>query len=86
MEPKFFDLYMQGLVSAGVMDDYIDQWHDMTQNISISLHEFLGLTWDEYGELLVDSSALDRIAERRRGTYSSALTSYPIKRGLTDGI
>lgn len=34
-----------------VMDDLIGEWHDSPED-GRTLHEFLGLTWEEYGKWL----------------------------------
>lgn len=45
--PRFLDLYHAGLVPAAAVDDYIADWHDGPE--PVSLHVFLGMTWTEYG-------------------------------------
>jgi hypothetical protein len=32
------------------INDLIDQWHE--GNTGVPLHEFLGMTWEQYGEWL----------------------------------
>lgn len=44
--PRFLDLYHDGEVPATAIDDYIADWHDHPQRVS--LHTFLGMTWGEY--------------------------------------
>ena len=34
-------------LSDDEINDLIDEWHD-NESISSSLHEWLGMTWDEY--------------------------------------
>ncbi len=44
---KFYSKYKRGEVNAEDIHDYIAEWHN---GDSIEeLHEYLGMTWDEYG-------------------------------------
>ena len=47
---KFYQKYKRGEVDAESIHDYIDEWHngDSTED----LHEYLGMTWEEYGHWL----------------------------------
>lgn len=49
------------------IDDFIDTWHD-NENIpkEISLHDYLGMTWDEYSLWVNDSDILSSIISARR--------------------
>jgi hypothetical protein len=42
--------------------DEIDAWHD--SHTTLSLHEYLGLTWEQYKKLAERSSDLKTILER----------------------
>jgi hypothetical protein len=66
--PRFFDLYSQGQVLADEIDDFIDRWHDGadTRGHSLSLHEYLGLTPDEYEVWVLDPDALPCMLMARR--------------------
>lgn len=44
--PRFLDLYHARLIPSSAIDDYIADWHDGTE--PVSLHVFLGMTWSEY--------------------------------------
>ena len=35
------------------IDDLIDRWHE-SSTIGISLHEFLGMSWEEYKQWIVN--------------------------------
>lgn len=35
------------------IDVLVDQWHE-TPGITVSLHDYLGLTWEEYGQWVRD--------------------------------
>lgn len=45
---NFYELYKQGKVSENDIHDYIDIWHKRKIDDNISLHEFLGLSWEQY--------------------------------------
>ena len=45
-EEKFADLCLKGEALADQIDDFVDCWHE--SDVDIPLHEFLGLTRDEY--------------------------------------
>lgn len=47
---KFVDKLLAGEVTEEDIDDYISEWHKSTS--TLPLHEFLGMTWDEYGRWL----------------------------------
>jgi hypothetical protein len=42
----FIDLAVRGDVMPDEIDDFVDAWHE--SNSEEKLHEFLGLTWEEY--------------------------------------
>jgi hypothetical protein len=44
----FMDDYRAGAATAEQVDDWVDLWHDDPNPFGPKLHEFLGLTWDEY--------------------------------------
>ncbi|MRW94734.1 hypothetical protein GJ699_32700 [Duganella sp. FT80W] len=52
------------------IDDFIDQWHDNpgTQ----TLHDFLGMTRDEYAQWLTNSAALQTILKSRQSPANCA--------------
>lgn len=61
---NFIDLCVSGECLLEDMDDFIDEWHD--GDYHNELHEFLGMSWDEYGSWLADSGVLPIIIESRR--------------------
>jgi hypothetical protein len=66
--PSFFDLYMRGDAAADDIDDYVGRWHDKFEGRSEypPLHEYLGLSHDEYEVLMCDPFALPVILLARR--------------------
>ncbi|SCG58628.1 hypothetical protein [Micromonospora rifamycinica] len=48
---NFIDDVLRGKATLDQIDDYIDRWHDAPDGspaASVELHEFLGMTWEEY--------------------------------------
>ncbi|WP_428963640.1 hypothetical protein [Micromonospora fluostatini] len=47
----FIEDVLAGLAQVEDMDDYIQEWHDAPEGSpgsDLDLHEYLGLSWDEY--------------------------------------
>lgn len=66
--PAFFDLYGRGEIPADAIDDYVDQWHNSYKELETypPLHEYLGLTRDEYEVSLYDPFSLPCILQARQ--------------------
>jgi hypothetical protein len=50
-EPTYMDLLLMGKAFLEDIDDFVDAWHSAPEESLASsrrLHEFLGMTWDEY--------------------------------------
>jgi hypothetical protein len=66
MSDTFVDLALDGRATLDEIDDYVDAWHDSDD--PRELHEFLGMTWDEYALWGEQPDALRYIiASRWRG-------------------
>ena len=65
---SFFDLYRRGEATAEQIDDFVSRWHDDLEPWSkgMPLHEYLGLTREEYEVLLYDAEALPQILAGRK--------------------
>ena len=63
---SFFDLFIDGQVSAVAAEDFISAWHNSGDEEQRSLPEFLGLTEDEYDVWMMDGRILPDIAAARR--------------------
>ena len=63
-KPKFLELYMVGKVDVGATDDFVDRWHD--EPGGRELHDYLGMTEEEYALWLRHPDALPDIAAARR--------------------
>ncbi len=66
--PGFFDLYSRGEAVADEIHDFIGRWHDDQAPWArdMPLHDYLGLTRDEYEVWLYDPFALPCILQARQ--------------------
>ena len=48
----------------GDIDDWIERWHEGDSDLQ--LHQFLGMTWEEYGNWVLAPSCLEGIIATRR--------------------
>ena len=62
---SFFDLYSQGKALPDDINDFIDRWHDTALAKDIPLHDYLGLSRDEYEVWLYDPLCLPQILQAR---------------------
>jgi hypothetical protein len=62
-QQRFIDLALNGSVLADDIDDFIDNWHD--NDSGETLHDYLGLTWQEYSLWVSDASYLSLILSAR---------------------
>lgn len=60
----FVDLCGRGDASPDQIDDFIDLWHE--DGSGLSLHDFLGMTWEEYSAWVVNPGLLRRIIDAHR--------------------
>jgi hypothetical protein len=78
----FFSLYDEGRVSAEQMDDFVEAWHESGDDEQRSLAEYLGVTDEEYGILIVTDRALPAILAARRGNRPLREFVAPLFDGL----
>ena len=66
--PTFFDLYSRGQALPDDIDDFVDRWHEGAdpQAGALPLHDYLGLTVDEYELWVHDADVLPQILIARR--------------------
>jgi hypothetical protein len=68
-ELTYMEQLLRGRVLMDSIDDFIDAWHDAPADSKIasqSLHEFLGMSWDEYRLWVERPEALRFIAAAHR--------------------
>lgn len=67
----FIEAVKQGKAKPEDIDDWVDKWHGLEcWRTDTPLHEYLGLTWEEYGEWVRDPDAIYRILEVRVAIYN----------------
>jgi hypothetical protein len=66
MNSSFIEKCINGDASLDEIDDYIDEWHDSDSNNDLELHEFLGMSWEEYSLWAVKPSLLAEILNHRK--------------------
>ena len=62
-KPTFVDLCLEGKILLDEIDDFIDQWHETPQRRE--LHDYLGMTQEEYSLWLRVPDALSYIIKAR---------------------
>ena len=65
---KFIDRCVLGEVKDPnkEIDDEIDKWHESQERLP-PLHQWLGMSWSEYKEWILDNSYLEVIIYNRKG-------------------
>lgn len=61
---SFVDDYINGYAFSEDIHTHIDKWHE-DENIREELHEYLGMTWEEYVEWVNNPSDLRSILSLR---------------------
>ncbi|MCA0316408.1 MAG: hypothetical protein LCH63_21485 [Candidatus Melainabacteria bacterium] len=73
----FFQLYLAGKALPDEIHDFIDKWRSLYSNVEdseiVPLHDFLGLTLDEYEVWIHDENALKSFATARETNKSLRL-------------
>lgn len=65
LDPRtFLGQCVDGKQTVDDVDDWIDRWHE--GDSKVSLHEYLGMTWEEYSNFGLAHGALAHIVEIRR--------------------
>jgi hypothetical protein len=67
-EGNFVEKCLAGLALANEIDDYVDMWH--TGSHDMQLHEFLGMSWEEYALWVEQPKALGAILQSRHSHMS----------------
>lgn len=63
---SFIDLCLKGDLLIEEIDDYVEDWHEGRDGLDQELHEFLGMTLDEYSEWMRYPSILSYILAARQ--------------------
>jgi hypothetical protein len=74
MEPnKLFDI--NEILSC--IDNLIDEWHD-SPNITVSLQDYLGMTWKEYVEFTTNPSIVLNFSTERIKSFMDRVSSKKV--------
>ncbi len=69
---SFIELCLNGDVLEDEIDDFVDNWHE-DEKTTLELHEYLGMSWDEYSIWATRPSILPFIlSARKKGTTFDA--------------
>lgn len=61
---NFISLYESGRATSEEIDDYVAKWHQTTTHES--LHDYLGMSWEEYSAWVKDPKILPQILNTHR--------------------
>ena len=61
---NFIDQCINGETTPDKIDDWVGEWHD-NASITGDLHDYLGMTWDEYSRWATKPSLLNSILYNR---------------------
>lgn len=70
MYKSFIDKCISGDAFLDEVDDYIDNWHDNNTSADLELHEYLGMTWQEYSLWITNHNILAVIVDARRSGFN----------------
>ena len=62
----FIQLCVEGKAKPENINEWIDKWHEPLVAIPLSLHTYLGMTWEEYSRWVADASILPAIIEAHK--------------------
>lgn len=66
---NFVELCLRGDLLSEEIDDFVLEWHEGRAGVEQELHEFLGMTWDEYSVWATNPSMLPLIlSAKKHGT------------------
>lgn len=60
----FIDEFRLGIVSADSINRHIEAWHECLYTDQL-LHEYLGMTWEQYSRWMEDPSTLNELRVSR---------------------
>ena len=66
---NFMEMCLSGEALPDEIDDFVDRWHENDSDLSI--HEFLGMTREEYLSWVKDPNVLPRILDARHLEFAS---------------
>ena len=67
---NFIQLCLKGDVLTDEIDDFVQDWHDCKAGADQDLHDFLGMSWEEYSIWATNPSILSYILSARKNGVS----------------
>lgn len=65
---SFVEQCLKGSVLEEEIEQFVEDWHEGREGADMELHEYLGMSWDEYQMWVTTPSALSIVlAARKRG-------------------
>jgi hypothetical protein len=58
---NFVELCLRGEIAESEIERFVADWHEGRSGKDLSLHEHLGMTWDEYKQWSITPSQLPAI-------------------------
>ncbi len=74
---SFMSLALSGRVLSDEIEDFIEEWHESDSTEEV--HEFLGMTFEEYSLWVADPDSIDVILKARH-------TDRPLKEAVNDNL
>ncbi len=68
MDKSFIEQVMDGQTSCADVDDFVDRWHE--GDSAMILHEYLGMSFEDYSLWVGSPDKLEAIVARRRSATS----------------
>ncbi len=62
---NFIEMCLNGAIPENEIDSFVDEWHE-DKTLNVELHEFLGMTLEEYSNWVINPSILPFILMSRR--------------------
>ncbi|QXW44850.1 hypothetical protein [Pseudomonas amygdali] len=63
---RFLEFYLKGDVLEEDIHRFVEGWHEGLEGAGIELHEYLGMSWEEYGVWVATPVALSSILPARK--------------------
>lgn len=60
-EINFVQAIRDGIANPEDVDDWVHDWHSNVRGLNMDLHEFLGMTVQQYYDFVTDPDILDEI-------------------------
>ncbi|MBI6739975.1 hypothetical protein [Pseudomonas syringae] len=65
---RFLELYLKGDVLEEDIHRFVEGWHEGREGAGMELHEYLGMSWEEYGVWVATPALSLALVARERGS------------------